>query len=214
VRSRDARRQRSVEQSGRNAQVGRPGPASGRAGPHLPVTRRRLPESQADDTRPKACSSWSVTLEGGQVLLGLQQLARGRAARTGSTSAATWSVVAARAGVDHRRRAHRSLKTRRANSGQRRSSNAHRARAAPMAFIDRDLDVLVCHLRFPIAHCKRIRSTSLWNAPSSRCAGAWRWSVASPGDLGALARPPSEEPRGSSRGGGGSGGRMGVWGGL
>jgi len=30
-----------------------------------------------------------------------------------------------------------------------------------MAVIERDLDALVCHLRFPAAHCKRIRSTNL-----------------------------------------------------
>jgi transposase-like protein len=30
-----------------------------------------------------------------------------------------------------------------------------------MAVIERDLDALVCHLRFPTAHRKRIRSTNL-----------------------------------------------------
>ena len=36
-----------------------------------------------------------------------------------------------------------------------------RAYPAAMAVIERDLDALVCHLRFPTAHRKRIRSTNL-----------------------------------------------------
>jgi putative transposase len=36
-----------------------------------------------------------------------------------------------------------------------------RAYPAAMAVIERDLDALVCHLRFPAAHRKRIRSTNL-----------------------------------------------------
>jgi putative transposase len=35
------------------------------------------------------------------------------------------------------------------------------AHPAAMAVIERDLDPLVCHLRFPTAHCKRISSTNL-----------------------------------------------------
>jgi putative transposase len=42
------------------------------------------------------------------------------------------------------------------------------------AVIERDLDALVCHLRFPAAHRKRIRSTNLLERTSSRSAAAPR----------------------------------------
>src|SRR5437899_12076258 len=41
------------------------------------------------------------------------------------------------------------------------AADYRRAYPAAMAVIERDLDALVCHLRFPTAHRKRIRSTNL-----------------------------------------------------
>ena len=41
------------------------------------------------------------------------------------------------------------------------AADYRRGYPAAMAVIERDLDALVCHLRFPTAHRKRIRSTNL-----------------------------------------------------
>ncbi len=41
------------------------------------------------------------------------------------------------------------------------AADYRRAYPAAMAVIERDLDALVCHLRFPSQHRKRIRSTNL-----------------------------------------------------